>query len=171
MKSYTTEILIIININIRLFNIAMKPSGVTYMTIIVMIIININIRFYNIITNFSGALNTSSSLSSFISSTSWNLFLQIWENLRQLYDSLYWSMIAFSFSHCWIFLLSALLDLNFSCSQHFCKKCTCFCCYQVNSVWIVKSHRLYACLFLFLWKIFLDYYYIQNFFQAANLWP
>ena len=54
MKSYTTEFLIIINIKIRLFNIAMKPSGVTYMTITVMIIININIRFYNIITNFSG---------------------------------------------------------------------------------------------------------------------
>ena len=54
MKSYTTEFLVIININIRLFNIVMKLSGVTYMTITVMIIININIIFYNIITIVSG---------------------------------------------------------------------------------------------------------------------
>lgn len=38
----------------------------------------------------------------------------------------------------------------------------CFSCYQINSVWIMKNHMTYVCLFL-MWKILLSLYHIYIF--------
>ena len=59
---------------------------------------------------------------------------------------------------------------NSTCCQQLCKNRICFCCNQINSVWIMNSHTLYVCLFS-LWKIFLDCYHMRELFQATILCP
>ena len=123
---------------------------------IIVIIINI-IKSRSVVMKLS-----SSTQSSMLSSTSWNFFLQrsrifcycIIQCPRLL-------KAAFLFSHSWLYRLHTFLYLhrNFSCSQHLCKNCICFCCSSMNIVWIMNSHTPYIYLFL-LWKILLDCYQI-----------
>ena len=58
--------------------------------------------------------------------------------------------VTFPFPLSWLFLLHALLDLckTSSPSLHLWRNHVCFCCYQINSVWIMNNHTVYVCLFL-----------------------
>ena len=166
MKSHNIEFLII-TIIIIIINI-IKVSGIKF--IIITIIIMLIVVIINIIKSHSITINLSdikflsllsplllllSSLLLWLASTSWNIFLQMWQDFW-LYDSISsiknLSIAAFPLSHSWLSLLHVFLHLHrtFSCSQYLWKSRVSICCYRMNSVWIIKKPR---CMFtIFLWK-------------------
>ena len=150
MKSHNIEFLII-TIIIIIINI-IKVSGIKFIiiTIIIMlivVIINIikshsiafNLSDINSLSLLSSLLLSLSSLLSWLASTSWNIFLQMWQDFW-LYDSISsiknLSMEAFPLSHSWLSLMHVFLHLHrtFSCSQYLYKSHVSICCYRMNSV-------------------------------------